>query len=340
MIAACLALAVWTAVTALPDSLAASAPAHPRDSLAAGNVARLPDSLAAGTRIALPFELIDAGGFAQLSDDPARPVEPVGLAFDSFGRLHMSDAALRRVVRLNAQGARLGESGALGDGAGTLRRPGSMATAGVLAVAVLDEENRRIVRYDLQGHPQGDALELDAPLEARGESRARPIALASDEGGALYVADADGDRILRFEPSGELTRVWGGPGSTAGGLRGVAGVAVARRGEVFVSERMPGRIVRLEPTGALSAEWPLPDSVASERLPLAVDDSLRVACADPRSGRLWLFGPRGELLAAREGLAGASALVFTRDGALWVALRNSRRLVRLVLRARAAPAEP
>ncbi len=338
MIAACLALAVWAAVPVLPDSLAGGSAG-----MSAGSLARVagrsrPDSLAAA--VPLPMELTEAGGLVQLSDDPARPVEPAGLAFDSFGRLHVSDAALRRVVRWSAQGVRLGESGALGDDAGTLRRPGAMATAGVLAVAVLDEENRRIVRYDLQGHVQGNAIELDAPLEGRGESRARPIALASDPSGALYVADADGDRILRLEPSGELSRVWGGPGSTAGGLRGVAGVAVARRGEVFVSERMPGRIVRLEPTGALSAEWLLPDSVASERLPLAVDDSLRVACADPHSGRLWVFRANGELLAARQGFEGASALVFARDGALWVALRNARRLVRLQLNAQVPPAEP
>ena len=316
MIAACLALAVWAAAPAVSDSLPGSASP------------------------ALPYELVVAGGFERLSDDSARPIEPVGLAFDSFGRIHLSDAALRRVVRLNARGAWLGESSSQGGERGTLRRPGSMATAGVLTVAVLDEEQRSIVRYDLQGHAQGSPLDLDAPLESRGEDRARPIALASDASGALYVADADGDRILRFEPGGELSREWGGPGSTGGLLRGVAGVAVGRRGEVFVSERMPGRIVRFDPTGALRTEWQLPDSVAAERLPLAVDDSLRVACADPRGGKVWVFGSRGELLAVRTGLEGISALAFARDGALWIAQRAARRIVRFTLGSRAVPAEP
>src|SRR6185369_13461390 len=99
-----------------------------------------------------PYVLTPAGGFARLSADPARPVEPAGLAFDSFGRVHVSDASLRRLVRYAADGRVLGETGTLGDDVNALRRPGSVAAAGVLQVAVLDEEQRRIVAYDLQGH--------------------------------------------------------------------------------------------------------------------------------------------------------------------------------------------
>src|SRR5881296_1440757 len=36
------------------------------------------------------FVLQRAGGFTRLSQDASRPVEPAGLAFDSFGRLYVS----------------------------------------------------------------------------------------------------------------------------------------------------------------------------------------------------------------------------------------------------------
>ena len=39
------------------------------------------------------FELRRAGGFEHLSGGPSRPVEPAGLAFDSFGRIYVTDAA-------------------------------------------------------------------------------------------------------------------------------------------------------------------------------------------------------------------------------------------------------
>src|SRR5436309_7460017 len=123
VIAACLALAAWVAVPAPPDTFA--------------------------------FELRRAGGFEHLSGGPSRPVEPAGLAFDSFGRIYVTDAALRRLVRFAADGRFLGETGALGDDVAGLRRPGAVTTAGVLQMAVLDEENHRIVTYDLLGHVQG-----------------------------------------------------------------------------------------------------------------------------------------------------------------------------------------
>lgn len=308
MIAACLALAVWVAVPAPPDTL--------------------------------PFELRRAGGFERLSADPSRPVEPAGLTFDSFGRVYVSDAALRRLVRFAADGHVLGETGALGDGAGGLRRPGAVATAGVLQVVLLDEENHRIVTYDLLGHVQGQGIDLDAALEAGNAAPARPVGLASDRSGALYVADADGDRILVFDLAGNLTRELAGPGERGPALRGVAGVAVSRRGDVFVSEHVPGRIVRLDPTGARRASWLLPDSTGAERLPLAVDDSLRVACADPAHARVWVFDAQGRPLAKAEHVEGVSALAFARDGALWIAERGTRRLARYTLVPRARSAGP
>jgi sugar lactone lactonase YvrE len=288
----------------------------------------------------LPLALTPAGGFARLSADPSRPVEPAGLAFDSFGRVYVADAALRRLVRFAADGSALGETGALGDDAGGLRRPGAVVTAGVLQVAVLDEENRRVIAYDLQGHVQGIAVDLDAVLDVPGESRARPIGLASDRSGAFYVADADGDRVLVFDAAGRRVRDLGRPGAGGAALSGVAGLAVARRGDVFVSERVRGRIVHLDPTGALRAAWPLPDSTAAMRLPLAVDDSLRVACADPEHARVWVFDAAGRPLAVLDGVEDVSALAFARDGALWAAERTARRLARFTLAPRARPTEP
>jgi DNA-binding beta-propeller fold protein YncE len=307
VILALMALAAWVAVPAVPDTL--------------------------------PFVLDRVGGIDSLSTDASRPVEPAGLAFDSFGRVYVSDAALRRLVRFEAGGKRLGETGGLGDEAGGLRRPGAVVTAGVLQVAVLDEENRRVVAYDLQGHVQGVAVDLDAAMDAAHESRVRPIGLGSDRAGAFYVADADGDRIVVFDAAGTRVRELGGPGAGGTALRGVAGIAVARRGDVFVSERVRGRIVRLDPTGALAAAWPLPDSTTALRLPLAVDDSMRVACADPVRGRVWVFDGAGALLASA-GIDDVAALAFARDGALWVAERGARRLSRYTLAPRPHPTEP
>src|SRR5262249_17021494 len=135
-------------------------------------------------------------------------------------------------------------------------------------------------------------------------------------------------------------RELGTAGAGGRALRGVAGVAVARRGDVVVSERMPGRLVRLDAAGATRATWPLPDSTAAERLPGAIDDSLRVAAADPAHARLWLFDAAGRTLARADSVDAVSGLAFARDGSLWVAERVPRRLVRYQIVPRGRRTEP
>jgi sugar lactone lactonase YvrE len=84
----------------------------------------------------------------------------------------------------------------------------------------------------------------------------------------------------------------------------------------------------------------LPDSTTAGRLPIAVDDSLRVACADPAHARVWVFDGTGRALARLDRVEAVSALAFGRDGALWVAERSPRRLTRYVLAPRPRPREP
>jgi sugar lactone lactonase YvrE len=255
-------------------------------------------------------------------------VSPAGVAVDAFGRLHVADGALHRLLRFDSNGDWLGESGALGSGAGQFRRPGSVVAAGALLIAVLDIENRRIASYDLFGRLQGIAVDLGGDAVSAAAGRVDPVALAADRGGALYVADANQDRILVFDPAGRLSRTVGRFGDGAGAFRGLAGLAVTRAGEIVATEREGARVQRLDPSGRPLAAWPLAVRAAGASLPVAVDDSLRVAVADGASGRLWLFDRHGRVLAARDGLAAPGALAFAADGALWVAEAGAGRVTR------------
>jgi hypothetical protein len=116
---------------------------------------------------------------------------------------------------------------------------------------VLDEENRTVLGYDLFGKFQQVLVDLDTGAPSAG-GRVVPVALASDKSGALYVGDANQDRVLVFDLDGSLARVLTGYAPGSGTIRGVAGLAVGRRGDIAVSERGSRRIVRLDPTGAPS----------------------------------------------------------------------------------------
>jgi sugar lactone lactonase YvrE len=261
-------------------------------------------------------------------------IEPGGVAVDPFGRIYVTDVAAHRLQRYDTHGTWLGETGALGSDPGQMRSPIAVVPLGTIGVAVLDRENRRVVSYDLFGRLIGVLIDLADPTLADRVGRIDPVALAADRGGAVVVADAERDRLLLFDFSGRFLREVGGYGARAGSFRGVSGVAAAPRGELVTSERTSARIQRFDAGGRVGASWSLPVPAGRGGVPVAVDDSARVAVGDEAGGRLWVFDRSGHLLATASGLAGPRSLAFAPDGTLIVAESRGARVVRLALEPR------
>ena len=279
--------------------------------------------------------------------------EPTGVLSDAFGRVWVSDAVLHKLRRWNAAGQPLDETGALGSEAGQFRHPGALARVGSLGVAVLDVENRRVSAYDHHLRLLGAAVDLAAPeLEAR-IGRVDPVSLASDKGGAYYVADAERDRILVFDYSGAFEREIGGFGGRVGGFSGLMAIATGPRGTLVTVERPRGsskknktaahdstvarsRVQWLDPGGRVidSAWTPAWTAGAGETaMSLAIDDSGRVAVTGERSGELVILSPAGACVGRMGGLASPRGLAFSADGALLVAEAGAARVRRLILAA-------
>lgn len=277
---------------------------------------------------------------------PSAPLaEPSGVVSDAFGRVWMSDAALHKLVRFESDGRRLDETGALGTEPGQFRRPGALARVGSLGVAVLDIENRRVTVYDHHLRSLGAAIELSAAvLEAR-IGRVTPVGLASDRGGALYVADAERDRILVFDFAGEYQREIGGFGGRAGGFSGLLAVAVDARGTLVTVERPRGRAKRAvvdSLTGRSRLQWldaggrvlhsvwlPAWSAGAAESgLALAVSAAGWVAVAAERSGVVLVLDADGRELVRASGIGAPRALAFDDAGDLIVAAAGEAHLLR------------
>lgn len=284
-----------------------------------------PDFASADTlplRFARTASVGSGGGAAE------RLIEPAGVAVDAFGRLYVSDAALNRVQRYDAAGGWLGGAGTLGSAPDQLRRPGAVATLGHFGVAVLDCENRRVVSYDLQGRLAGTLIDLDAAALRAQVGYVDPVALATDRGGAVVIADADHDRLLTFDFSGRYLRTIGGFGARGGSFRSLSGVAWGPRGEFVTSDRAHSRIQRLDADGRELGGWALAIGRGRGALAVAVDDSSRIAVADELTGQMWLYDASGRLLARAEGCAAPRALAFAPDGTLLVAESRAGRVSR------------
>lgn len=269
----------------------------------------------------LPARVANAGWLAREGDGRGQVLEPAGAAIDAFGRAYVSDAALHRLQRFDAQGRYVGESGVLGSEAGEMRRPGSVVLLGVMGVGVLDRENRRVESFDLFGRRVGTTLDLADPALETQVGRVDPTQLASDRGGALYVADPARERVLSFDASGGFLRVLGGFGSKPGQFRGLRGLTTGPKGELVTTERGNARVQRLDAGGRPVASWPLPidPKGKSGELPVAVAGDGIVAVADETTGTLWLFDSGGARLGSAGGLGHPRALAFSGDGRLFVA---------------------
>ena len=287
---------------------------------------------------------------APIEGDGARPlVEPDGVLSDAFGHVWVSDASLHKLRRWRPDGVPLDETGALGSEPAQFRRPGALARVGALGVAVLDVENRRVSTYDLNLRLLSGAVDLTAPeLEARVGS-VRPLALAADRGGALYVVDAERDRILVFDYAGVFQRELGGYGGRSGGFSGLTGVAVSARGRLITVERPRARAKRaasddstiarariqwFEAGGRLiTSVWSPPLAAGASELSVAgaVDARGRVALAAERAGEVYVLAPDGAPIAHLTGLASPRALAFADDGTLLVAETGAARVRRWTL---------
>jgi sugar lactone lactonase YvrE len=339
---ACALACAWAGSAACAPADSARSASSPARADSAARAPSIPgaDSLARAARDTLPGRIVPAAWVLDGAARGPRLVEPSGIAIDAFGRFVVSDAAAHRVLRYDKDGAWLGEEGSLGSDPGQLRRPSAVVALGSLGTAVLDRENRRVVSYDLMGRRIGVLVDLNATALTAVTGRIDAITLASDRGGALYVADAARDRILAFDFSGRFLLELGGYGTRSGAFQGLSGLATTPRGEIIACERGGKRVQHLDAGGRVVRSWPL--AVAPGRMPLAVaaDDSSRVAVADAVSGRLWVFDRAGKLWAARHDLGEPRALAFAPDGTLLVAEGGAGRVRRFTLDLAPEPAGP
>lgn len=230
-----------------------------------------------GTRRALGARGERAGEFRR----------PAGVACASDGRVFVADTGNQRVQVLDAQGAPLAVFGARGRGTGELCEPRGLALD-ARRVLVADSGNARVACFTLAGEP----LE---PLDARG-ALARPVAVALDTLGRVWIADEGLERVVRLDATGAIDRELGGRGRRAG--RFTAPVALGFAGtRLFVADRHNHRVQEFDAAGAFVTAFPEP-AYAPHAAPgglfspagLALSsDGARIAVCEPLEDRVQVF---------------------------------------------------
>jgi DNA-binding beta-propeller fold protein YncE len=144
------------------------------------------------------------------------PVDPRSLAMDRLGNVLVTDVEGDQLLSFSPAWKLVYVAGGFGGGGQHFEEPEGVASAGD-RVFVADSGNGRIQVLDLFGR-----FLTQWPLPGGG----RPLGLALDRRGNLFVADATGDRVVVFGPAGSVITTFGARGKGIGSFRGPAGVCV------------------------------------------------------------------------------------------------------------------
>ena len=211
-------------------------------------------------------------GSADGTGSAARFNFPLGIAVDTAGNLYVADSTnhtIRKITPAGAVSTLAGLAGSAGsaNGAGNVARfsqPIGIAVTVAGTVYVSDASNRTIRSITSTGVVSTLAGSAGIGGNADGSGSTarfgRPVGVAVDAAGTLYVGDQTNDAVRVITPAGAvstLTGLSGSPGSVDGPV-GVArfdgpwGVAVDAAGNVYVADGLNHTIRKITPAGVVS----------------------------------------------------------------------------------------
>lgn len=172
--------------------------------------------------------------------------KPLSVTVDEDGRIYVVDSVNNRIARFNPQGNFDKIIGTAGSKPGQLRYPVAIVTFGDnLYVADLYNFRVQIIKFPgLIFNRQGKFLSsLPLPQDRHKAGAIKPLALAVDANGDLYVADGNKQRIVVFGPTGKFLRQFGRAGTKPGQFSFINGLAVDDQSKkLYVADSNNGRV--------------------------------------------------------------------------------------------------
>lgn len=181
-------------------------------------------------------KFITMWGVAGQAETPDAFWGPRGLAVDAAGHVYVSDTGNKRIAVFDASGNFLTQFGTYGMNAGELDEPVGLAIAASGNVFVADTWNQRVEVFT--PNPDGTFSYLREWSVAGWSSQSvdnKPL-ISLDADGNLFAVAADAYRVLQFDPTGAILRVWGDFSSGIDGFGIPAAVVADGKDGVWVSD--------------------------------------------------------------------------------------------------------
>jgi sugar lactone lactonase YvrE len=194
---------------------------------------------------------------------------PFSTVPDTAGNLYIADTYNQRVRKVDSSGniTTIAGNGTAGSGSGQLNYPYGLAVAGSGYLYIADAYNNRVLKLNTAtlgveivagtgvGAYSGDGNQaVDAELQ-------RPLGIAADSAGNLYIADTYNQRIRKVDTTGKITTVAGTGvvGYNGDGISAVDAelsypeeVAVDSAGNLYIADTVNARIRKVNAKGTIS----------------------------------------------------------------------------------------
>lgn len=203
----------------------------------------------------------------KITGDPESFNSPTGLALDSQGNLYVFDVGNARVLMYSSDGKLLTHWGSQGSGDGQfgLVLPHSVTIPDLIVdgqgnvyVAdfgnsreVVNPDNARVQKFDAHGKfllAWGTAGNDDGKF-------IRPIGMAIDPQGNIYISDEQNYRIEKFDSTGKFLTEFGSSGSGDGQFLRPRHIAMDDQDNIYVADFGNDRIQKLDHNGKFLAKW-------------------------------------------------------------------------------------
>jgi DNA-binding beta-propeller fold protein YncE len=179
---------------------------------------------------------------------------PTAVAVDPNGNIFVADTNNGRIEKFSPNGMFVTTIGTKGSGHGQLGEPNGIVIdrAGNIYVAEV-ASNHRVQKLA----PDGTFIaEWKGPEP--GFYGPRRITIGPDD--SIYVVDSGHNRIVKFNPDGQVLASWGSEGSGDGQFKGLSSVAVdPMNNKLYVADPLNSRIQVFDSNGKFLTKWSIPE---------------------------------------------------------------------------------
>ena len=187
----------------------------------------------------------DLKGIGSYGPGEGQFVWPVQILTDAEGNIYVSDEAIHKISRFNADGEFESRWGTHGDGDGEFDAPNGIAFDLDGNMVVVDSKNHRVQRYT----PGGEYLGGFGSYGSGPGQFELPWGVHVDELGDVYITDWGNHRLQIFSSDGVLKQVSGEAGSGPGQFNRPTGVAVDAHGDIYVADWGNDRVLMFNAEG-------------------------------------------------------------------------------------------